>query len=176
MAEIRLGTSDLMEDIKFTGGIRIAPNLRDNDVLFYFQNMRKRLDWGLLYYRSSLEGIATLPYDGFLISGPGKQFSSYYLATLKYPLDRIRSFRATIGPRFDRTVMSSTNQLTIKVPDTTNTHGQFSLEYVYDNTTNPATNIWHGLRYKIYGDWFTQISRANEQGKYLSFRNCYYLW
>jgi len=164
---IRLGTSDLMEDIKFTGGIRIAPNLTDNDVLFYFQNMRKRLDWGLLYYRSSLEGIATLPYDGFLISGPGKQYSSYYLATLKYPLDRIRSFRATIGPRFDRTVMSSTNQLTIKVPDTTNTHGQFSLEYVYDNTTNPATNIWHGLRYKIYGDWFTQISRANEQGKYL---------
>jgi Tol biopolymer transport system component len=164
---IRLGTSDLMEDVKFTGGIRIAPNLRDNDVMFSFLNLRKRLDWGVIYYRSSQEGFATLLYNGSPVQGPGKQFSSYYLATLKYPLDRIRSIRATIGPRFDRTVLSSTDQITIKVPDTTNTNGQFSLEYVYDNTTNPATNIWHGLRYKIFGDWFTQISRANEEGRFM---------
>src|SRR5688572_16031840 len=85
---IRMGTSDLMEDFKFTGGIRIAPNLRDNDIIFSFQNLRKRLDWGAIYYRSSLEGIATLPYNGSFVQGPGKQFSSYYLATLKYPLDR----------------------------------------------------------------------------------------
>src|SRR5690606_6969592 len=50
---IRMGTSDLMEDVKFTGGIRIAPNLRDNDVLFEFYNLRKRLDWGVTYFRSS---------------------------------------------------------------------------------------------------------------------------
>jgi hypothetical protein len=164
---IRLGTSDLMEDVKFTGGIRIAPNLRDNDVMFSFLNLRKRLDWGFIYYRSSLEGFATFLDNGSPLSRPGKQFSSYYLATLKYPLDRIRSIRATIGPRFDRTVVSSTDQISIKVPDITNTNGQFSLEYVYDNTTNPATNIWHGLRYKIFGDWFTQISRANEEGRFL---------
>ena len=152
---IRLGTSDLMEDVKFTGGIRIAPNLRDNDVLFSIQNLRKRLDWGVIYFRSSLEGIATLrdPDTGSFVQGPGKQFSSYYLLQAKYPLDRIRSFRAVIGPRFDRTVLSSTNQVTIKVPDTTTAYNQVSLEYVYDNTTNPATNIWHGYvtRYLAIG-------------------------
>jgi hypothetical protein len=63
--------------------------------------------------------------------------------------------------------MSSTNSLTIKVPDTTTTYGQLSLEYVYDNTINPATNIWHGLRYKIFGDLFAQMSRAHEEGRYL---------
>ena len=41
-----MGTSDLMEDMKFTGGIRIAPNLRDNDVLFEFPNLRKRIGLG----------------------------------------------------------------------------------------------------------------------------------
>src|SRR5258706_4760465 len=50
---IRMGTSDLMEDLKFSGGLRIAPNLRDNDVLFEFTNLRKRIDWGFLYYRST---------------------------------------------------------------------------------------------------------------------------
>ncbi|HKZ66710.1 MAG TPA: hypothetical protein VJ111_10160, partial [Chitinophagaceae bacterium] len=47
------------------------------------------------------------------------------------------------------------------------TYAQFSLEYVYDNTINPATNIWHGLRYKIFADWFTQMSKANEEGRYM---------
>jgi hypothetical protein len=167
---IRLGTSDLMEDVKFTGGIRIAPNLRDNDVMFSFMNLRKRIDWGIIYYRSSLEGTTTLPDPdnaNILISGPGKLFSSYYLAQFKYPFDRVRSLKATVGPRFDRTVMSSVDALTIKVPDSTKTYGQFSLEYVYDNTINPATNIWHGLRYKIFGDWFTQITKGNQEGRFL---------
>ncbi len=165
---IRMGTSDLMEDIKFTGGLRIAPNLRDNDVLFYFQNLRKRLDWGALYYRSNNETVADLFYDGALITGLVKQFSSYYLATLRYPLDRVRSLRATIGPRFDRMVMKATDADRIKVPDSTRTYGQVSLEYVYDNTINPATNIWHGLRYKIFADWFTQMSKQ-KPGRQVSY-------
>jgi hypothetical protein len=167
---IRLGTSDLMEDVKFTGGIRIAPNLRDNDVLFSFMNLRKRWDWGVIYYRSSLESTVLLPdpdNGNQLIQGPGKVFSSYYLGTVKYPFDRVRSIKATFGPRFDRTVMSSVDALTIKVPDSTRTHGQLSIEYIYDNTTNPATNIWHGLRYKIFGDWFTELSKADQEGRYL---------
>ncbi|HZI52373.1 MAG TPA: hypothetical protein VFD56_01615 [Chitinophagaceae bacterium] len=166
---IRLGTSDLMEDVKFTGGIRIAPNLRDNDVLFSIQNLRKRWDWGIIYFRSSLEGIATLrdPDTGGFVQGPGKLFSSYYLFQARYPLDRVRSFRALVGPRFDRTILSSTNQLTIKVPDTTAAYNQVTLEYVYDNTTAPASNIWHGLRYKIFGDWFTQMTKSNQEGRYL---------
>ncbi len=162
-----MGTSDLMEDYKFTGGIRIAPNLRDNDVMFSFQNQRKRLDWGALYYRSNAEVLATVFYNNTPVTGAAKQFASYYLATLKYPLDRVRSLRATLGPRFDRIVMSSTNSQTIKVPDLKRTYGQLSIEYVYDNTLNPATNIWHGLRYKIFGDWFTQMSKANQEGKFL---------
>ncbi len=164
---IRMGTSDLMEDVKFTGGIRIAPNLRDNDVLFSFQNQRKRFDWGALYYRSSNEIFATLLYNNSPVTGTAKQFASYYLATLKYPLDRIRSIRATLGPRFERVVMSATNSQTIKVPDYKKTYGQFSLEYVYDNTINPATNIWHGLRYKIFTDWFTEITKSNADGKFM---------
>lgn len=164
---IRMGTSDLMEDFKFIGGIRIAPNLRDNDVLFSFINQRKRLDWGAIYYRSSAEIGATLIYDNTLVSGNAKQFGSYYLAQLKYALDRVRSLRALVGPRFDRIVMSSTNANTIKVPDYKKTYGQLSLEYVHDNTLNPATNIWHGLRYKIFADWFTEITKSGEDGKFM---------
>lgn len=164
---IRVGTSDLMEDVKFTGGIRIAPNLRDNDVMFSFLNLRRRLDWGAIYYRSTTESAGAV---GNTVV-PAKQFASYYLATLKYPLDRIRSVRATIGPRFDRLVATTAGSIVIgpdvlKLEAIKQTYGQLSLEYVYDNTTAPATNIFHGLRYKVFTDFFTQLSKSGStEGK-----------
>ncbi len=167
---LRVGTSDLMEDIKITGGFRVAPNLRDNDVLFYFQNLRKRLDWGALYYRSIVQETIILPLEPgstTFVQGTGKKFSSYYLATLKYPLDRVRSLRAVIGPRFERKSLLAVEDISIKVRDEKKTYGQFSLEYVHDNTLNPATNIWQGLRYKIFADWFTQLANKGQEGRYM---------
>ena len=162
---IRMGTSDLMEDYKFTGGIRLASNLSDNDVLFTFTNQRKRLDWGATYFRSSNSVLLTKS-NGSQFSS--KEYQSYYLVNLKYPLDRVRSFRASVGPRFDRLVISSVGSASLQEPDIKSAYGQLSMEYVYDNAISPATNIWHGLRYKIFSDIFTQLSDLGDsEGKYL---------
>jgi hypothetical protein len=155
---VRLGTTDLFEDYKVSGGFRIAPNLRDNDILFEFMNLKKRWDWGLTYYRSNQQ-IGVQSSAGSSTYLPGKMFSSYYLARLNYAFDRVRSIRTTIGPRFDRVTLSSINQSTLETPDAKKTYGQLSLEYVYDNSINKTLNIWNGLRWKIYTDWFTQISQ-----------------
>ncbi len=165
---IRMGTVDLLEDIKISGGIRIAPNLKDNDVLFEFTNQRKRLDLGFTYYRSNIQ--TQIDTNAFVQGTLAlvNQHSSYYLARIRYALDRVRSVRFTVGPRFDRNVFPSINDRYLKTPDMKKTYGQVSAEYVYDNTLNPAQNIWHGLRYKFYVDWFTQINKIrNTDGKYL---------
>ena len=50
----------------------------------------------------------------------------------------------------------------------TKTYGQFDIEYVYDNTINPSLNIWKGLRYKAYFDWYTQLTNvSSSEGKFL---------
>jgi hypothetical protein len=162
---IRMGTTDLFEDFKVSGGFRIAPNLRDNDVLFEFMNLRRRFDWGVTYYRSSQE-------QNLMTSGgqfaPAKQFSTYYLGRFRYALDRVRSLRFTVGPRFDKGVFVAISPDLLKEPDNRKTYGQLSLEYVHDNTLNPVMNIWHGLRWKAYMDWFTQLSKIrNTEGRYL---------
>jgi hypothetical protein len=161
---IRMGTSDLMEDYKFTGGIRLASNLIDNDVMFAFTNQRKRLDWGVTYFRSSNKVGVTTNIGNF----DAKEYESYYLIKLKYPLDRIRSFRATIGPRFDRLVFSSVGQQSLELPDIKSVYGQASLEYVYDNAVMTATNIWKGLRYKVFADVFSQLSDlGTSEGRFM---------
>jgi outer membrane protein assembly factor BamA len=164
-----MGTVDLFEDYKVSGGLRIAPNLRDNDVLFEFTNLKKRWDWGFTYYRSSQETAIDAGPVGF----PGllatvKQHSNYYLAHVRYPFDRVRSLRLTAGPRFDRSVFPAINPTYLKLPDIKKTYSQVTLEYVYDNTLNPALDIWHGLRWKLYADWFDQLSELQPgQGRTL---------
>ncbi|MFL5786465.1 MAG: hypothetical protein ACJ748_00300 [Flavisolibacter sp.] len=165
---IRMGTADLFEDYKLSGGIRIAPNLRDNDVLFEFTNQKKRLDWGFTYYRSSVQTVIDSSHTSSIGQALVKLHSSYYLAKFRYPLDRVRSLRVTVGPRFDRMVFPALNIADLKEPDIKKTYGQVSLEYVYDNTLNPTLNIWNGLRWKAYVDWFSQVSHLKEsEGRFL---------
>ncbi|RYY40250.1 MAG: hypothetical protein EOO08_07645 [Chitinophagaceae bacterium] len=169
---IRMGTVDLFEDYKISGGFRIAPNLRDNDILFEFTNYRKRLDWGFTYYRSSARadvGVVLQDTSGnaFLVGFPGKVHSNYYLARLRYAIDKVRSLRLTVGPRYDRVIVTTTpepifNQLSLLIPDQKQVFGQATLEYVHDNTLNPATNIWTGLRYKVYFDYFSRLDKGGQ--------------
>ena len=170
---LRVGTVDLFEDYKISGGLRLASNLRDNDVLFEFSNLKKRFDWGFTYYRSSNEDYIDTTKNGssanLLLA---KRYSSYYLARLRFAIDKVRSLRLTVGPRFDRDVFTafSTGDLIegLSLPDRKKTYGQVSLEYVHDNTINPTMNIWNGLRWKTYMDWFTQISDAKtSNGRFL---------
>jgi hypothetical protein len=161
---IRMGISDLMEDYKFIGGFRIAPNLVDNDVMFTFLNQRKKLDWGITYFRSKAQATIGTNLGTF----NGKIFQNYYQATLKFPFDKVRSLRATLGPRFDKIVFNSEDPTSLRLENIKSTYGQLSVEYVFDNTSTPAQNIWNGLRYKIFGDVFTQISdESGTDGKML---------
>ena len=96
---MRIGTTDIMEDIKFSGGYRLSTNLKDNDWLFQFQNLRKRIDWGFTFYRN----VQTQEFENDL---PNRLISNLYQANLSYPFDEARSIRLNIGFRRDRKSIS----------------------------------------------------------------------
>ena len=143
---IRIGTSDLMEDLKFSGGYRLATNLKDNDWLFQFQNLRRRIDWGFTYYRN------------VIAASNGKLIANLYQGNIIYPLDAARSFRLNLGVRRDRLVFYSFDPPSLDEPEYRTLYGLAHIEYVYDNTLNPAQNIWNGSRYKIYFDFNRQLN------------------
>lgn len=151
---VRIGTSDIMEDIKFSGGYRLSTNLRDNDWLFQFQNLRKRIDWGFTFYRN----VQTQEFANAYIT---KLISNLYQANLTYPFDEARSIRVNIGYRRDRRLIQSFDRTTLESPDYKPSYGLMHLEYVYDNTLNPVQNIWNGVRYKAYVDWNTQVDKVS---------------
>ena len=155
---INLGTADIMEDIKISGGFRLSTNLKDNDWLFQFTNLRRRLDWGLMYYRN----VQTVTFTGNNTYYPGKVLSNLYQGSVSYPFDEARSLRFNFGVRRDNIVLSATDLASLPEPNSGKTYGLMHLEYVYDNTLNPAQNIWDGIRYKVYLDYNSQIGKIPE--------------
>jgi len=156
---IRLGTTDLMEDIRITGGLKIGTNLDDNEWLLGYQNFKGRIDWGLTYYRNSIKDIlptSSKPdiYPGFDASC----FTNLYQAYISYPFDEAKRIKIATGIRSDRTVFATLNPFTAQLPDEKNLFSVSQVEFVYDNSLNKATNIWDGLRYKIFLDWNRKIN------------------
>lgn len=148
----KVGVSDLMEDLRFIGGFRFGTNLSDKDVLFAFQNNRKRLDWGLTYYRSNVSNFYNTRFNTML-------YTNLYQFNVSYPFDEVRSLRAIIGIRNDRGILRPYDNLTgypdpnaLAYRDTVSRFIVSRLEYVHDNTINPTQNIWKGLRYKVFLD------------------------
>lgn len=161
---IRMGTSDLMEDWKFAGGFRLSTDLRDNEYVFSAQYLKKRLDYGLTYYRTTQRILVT---DNGGNSFGSKMFTNLYQGTVAYPLDRVRSIRFNAAFRSDRIVILADDfnlpPTTLKLEDIKNHYGLFHLEYVHDDAISPAQNIWNGLRYKVYIDWNSRINKTATQ-------------
>src|ERR1017187_297439 len=161
---LRLGTADIMEDIKISGAYRLSTNLKDNDWLLQFNNLRKRLDWGLTYYRTVQDVSFGI---GSTTGYPGKVFSDLYQGNLSYPFDETKSLRLNFGVRRDREVVSTSDNISLVAPDISKTYSLTHLEYVYDNTLNPVQNIWNGIRFKAYMDWNSQISKLSaDEGRF----------
>lgn len=162
---IRLAVTDLFEDVKFIGGFRMGLNLDDLDVMFSYQNLKRRFDWGLTYYRSSVSNYKPLSAT----TGLNRLISNLYQFNVAYPFDRVRSVRATVAYRLDRIVYRSDIYAldpveTLKQKDDTLHAVLTHLEYVHDNTIQPALNIWNGLRYKVFTDINTNLN-PGKQGK-----------
>ena len=159
---ISLGTSDLMEDIKITGAFRISTNLRDNEWYVSYQNLKRRLDWGLTYYRNVQR--ADLPLvdtaSGLVYLFSGKVLTNLYQANISYPFDATKSIRLSTGIRSDRSVFLTDGNFGgdyLKQPDIKKLYSVTHFEYVYDNSLNPTQNIWNGLKYKAYFDFNHQL-------------------
>lgn len=157
---LSLGTSDLLEDLKFYGGVGFdISNLGQKTFFFTFENNKRMIDWGLTYYRSnSLFSINSGDYS--LAS-----YTNLYQANFKLPINEVKSIRTNFGFRTDRDVIKAIDQASLKYPDSVTKFLLGHIEYVHDNSLNLAQNIWTGLRYKVYFDINTPLLNNTQISK-----------
>ncbi len=170
----RVGVSDLMEDIRFIAGVRFGSNLKDKDIMMSFENYRKRIDWSILYYRST-----NSDFQSPIFRDPGfsnRLITSIYQANFIYAFNEIKSLRLTTGYRTDRGITLPYNNFSnppnadpigLERTDSLLKFALARLEYVHDNSLNPAQNIWWGLRWKVFFDATMQFGKnAQNKGRY----------
>lgn len=143
----KVGMSDLFNDYKITGGFRLSGDLNSNEYFLSFDNLKKRIDRTVSFYRQAREDVI----GGFAFLKVHTHELKY---TLKFPFNDISSLRGSAAFRYDRFVIRATDLTTLQVPNFYEYWGSAKLEYVYDNTINKGLNLMNGLRLKIFGEAF----------------------
>jgi Tol biopolymer transport system component len=181
---LKVTVYDLFEDLRFTGMIRIPlintagsvsisdPNVgigflpgtqslfnSGSESLARFDYLKKRVDFNAMHYRRTDVGT------DFTQTYPIKLFTNLYQAGIRYPFDRLRSFRMNAGYRTDRYVIKAIDNASLRARDSVQKFILSRMEYVYDNTVEKTTNIRNGLRYKAYVDINQQLAKLEDVSK-----------
>lgn len=152
-AFFKVGITDLLEDYRITGGVRLSVDLKNNEYLLSFANLKSRIDKEIVFHRKVFEEVGLYS----LI----KHYAHELHYMVKYPFNPIFSVRGTLTLRNDRAVYLSTDQTNLEAPDQNDYWGVAKGEIVYDNTRNLGINLFSGLRFKVFGEYYHLLEEGN---------------
>lgn len=149
----RIGISDLFENYRITGGVRLAGNLTGNEYLLAFQDLRKRFDKSLVFHR---QGIQTAQLNGTRV------MAHSVISKLSYPFNEVARVSGSLSGRVDRTVYLSTDLSNLNRSNEQNFWVQAKGEYVYDNSFPAGLNMLTGTRMKFTVEYFLNPTEDNQ--------------
>ncbi|PCJ80724.1 MAG: hypothetical protein COA49_07810 [Bacteroidetes bacterium] len=144
--EIRI--SDLFDDYHIIGGFNIPANLSNTLVGLAYYDLSGRVDKMISFQRQGKTGIDPLSYN---ILETQSHFAQYRLT---FPVDEVRSLRASMGLRLDRAVTQGTEMFSLTTPNSWTNQIGFKLAWVKDNSRSPALNIMEGTRAKVWAEYY----------------------
>ena len=142
-ALLKIGASDLFDDYKLLGGIRVPTSLNNGgEQLVMIQNLKNRFDHRLLYYRQKAINTSQLY----------KSITHDIRYRISFPINEVLAIRATTNVRQDKQIFIPYSDATLKLDPRFNHTTGFDLEFVFDNTIPMELNIRRGSRMKIFGE------------------------
>ncbi|MFH0762219.1 MAG: hypothetical protein V2A67_12015 [Bacteroidota bacterium] len=147
----KVGTQDLFEDYKLVAGVRFGTDLNSNEYLLSFENLKKRLDKEIIFHRQVYQAYTD---DYYVVKAATQEL--FFI--LKYPLSQVSSLRGTLNGRIDDYQFLSTDLLSLNSKGITRFWAGTKLEYVFDNTRMITLNLYEGMRYKIFGEYYQQVN------------------
>ncbi|MCB0477391.1 MAG: PD40 domain-containing protein [Crocinitomicaceae bacterium] len=151
-ALFKIGFSDLFEDVKLIGGMRIPVNFNSSEFLVGMELLANRLDHKIILYRSSYKSIES-------VSGDYIKWKTHEVRyRMSYPFTETFSIRGTFNYRNDHKVYLSYDDISIgQLPENTSQAGA-KFELVFDNSKPIQLNIWEGAKLKVFGEYLQSFS------------------
>ena len=148
-----VGITDLLEDYRLTGGVRLSGTLDNNEYFLSYENLKRRLDQQVVFHRK-----VTNDASDFLVI---KDFTHEVHYILKYPFDEVIAVKSTVLLRNDKRVYLSTDDNNLKKPDIISNWFGAKAELIYDNTREKGLNLFNGTRSKFFAEYYKQFEEGN---------------
>ncbi len=158
----KVGVTDLLEDYRIVGGIRLNLNLVNNEYLLSFANLKKRVDKEIVFHRNSVEN-----YDQY--SQIDRIYSHELYYVLKYPFSPVLALKGTASYRNDMTVHLSTDANNLDSANYYRNLFGIKGELIYDNTKYLGVNLFVGTRFKLFGEYYYILENDNKNLEVVGF-------
>jgi hypothetical protein len=146
----RFGILDLFEDYRLTAGFRFSGNFDSNEYLLSFENLKGKYDKHFIFHRQAY--FSSDGYDLF------KTHTHNIYISFARPITPVLALRGTLSYRNDRHVTLA-QDLTSLTSETRSQHwGGLKGEAIYDNTRKRNVNIYFGTRFKVFGEYYRQVT------------------
>jgi hypothetical protein len=152
----KVGTNDLFEDYKITGGFRLPLDFQSSEYLLSFEDLKKRLDKQIVFHRQTFKN-----FTGEQNSTLTKSITNELALVLRYPFSQVTSWVNTFGVRNDKTIyLTDYNNLVgvLNTPTIFKLWGRFKTEYIFDNTRSLGKNLYGGSKFKMFGEYYQQVN------------------
>lgn len=165
-AMFKVGVIDILNDYRVIGGFRTdfqpipGVSLSPNSEFFLgFVNNKHRLNEEITLYRRSQ--VAYLP-EVFL-NARYITYEGHYKRT--YPFNEVASLRLSGGYRNQRQIILLDNVGSVNPPETdplqVTDYAILKAEFVFDDTRKKGVNLYHGTRYKVFSEFYENLSKGN---------------
>src|SRR5450759_2181100 len=151
----KIGTVDLFEDFRVTGAFRFAGNFDSNEYLLSIEDLKGKFDKQLIYHRQT--------YFSSDDSSLFKTHSQNIYFSLSKPINPVLALKGTISYRYDRHIYLSTDIATLNYKSITQQWASLKGEVIYDNTRKRSINIYFGTRFKIFGEYYKELTRKKSE-------------
>lgn len=145
-SELRI--SDLMEDRHIVGGYTLPANLSNTFFGLAYINLEGQLDKSLSFQRQTSSRIN--PLNGQLVDTHAHVLRREW----RWAFDEVRSLRWNATLRLDRDVIQGTDMFALMGDDVYGEQVGLQVAFVHDDTRSPRLNIRHGLRARVWAEWF----------------------
>lgn len=152
-AFLKIGATDLLEDYRLIGGVRLSFDLQNNEYLVGFENYKSRLNKQWLFHRQS----NSLQVEGENTFVKYRLHDVHYILT--YPFSPVFAVKTSLMLRNDIMHYLSTDYQNLIKPSGLSVWGGAKSELIFDNTRNPQMNIYFGSRAKWWIEYMQSISK-----------------
>lgn len=145
----QVAMSDLFEDYKLVGGIRLAGNLQNLDIGLSYLNLKKQIDKKVTLQRQSQRILGATSFVKL------QTYSGEY--QMSKPINELMALKGSLMFRNDRAIFLSTDPRNLAEPNQQFSTTGLKFEFVFDNTLAKGLNLYNGTRFKIWAEYYQDL-------------------